>query len=59
MTKVIYTAKSQFWLGDSLFKPIDQGGRAVEEGDPILKKLAAHFEIYQPRTRDYPKKQPA
>jgi hypothetical protein len=52
--KRIYTAKSQFWVGESMYRPIDQGGRAIEEGDPILERLADRFEVYQPRVRDYP-----
>ena len=54
-SKVIYTAKSQFWHGETLFKPIDKGGRAIEEGDPVLKgKLAERFEVYAPNVRNYP-----
>lgn len=52
-TKTIYTARSQFWVGDSFFKPIDQGGRAIEDGDPVLKTHKDRFELYQPRTRDF------
>jgi len=54
VTKVIYTARSQFWAGDLFFKPIDKGGRAIEEGDPVLRKLKHMFEPYAPRTRSYP-----
>jgi hypothetical protein len=52
--KQLYTAKSQFWLGESLYRPIDMGGRAIEEGDPILKKLPDRFALYEPRVREYP-----
>jgi hypothetical protein len=51
--KTIYTARSQFWVADTFFKPIDQGGRAIEDGDPILKTHKERFEEYQPRTRDF------
>ena len=50
-TDVVYTATSQFWLDNEFFKPIALGGRAIEEGDPILRKLPAKFERYQPKTR--------
>ena len=54
-SKVIYTAKSQFWHGETFFKPIEKGGRAIEEGDPVLKgPLADRFEPYNPKVRDYP-----
>lgn len=52
--KTLYTARSQFWLGDRLFKPIKMGGRPVEEGDPILRTHKAMFEPYTPKVRDYP-----
>ncbi len=52
-TRIIYTAKSQFWVGNTFFKPIDMGGRAIAEGDPILGTHAARFEPYRPDTREY------
>jgi hypothetical protein len=53
-SQVIYTAKSQFWWGDLFFKPIEMGGRAIEEDDPILRsEIKIHFEPYNPRTRRY------
>jgi hypothetical protein len=51
--KVIYTARSQFWFGNLFFKPIDRGGRAIEEGDPMLKSHPAMFEPYAPNVRNY------
>lgn len=53
-TRTIFTAKSQFWYGDLFFKPISMGGRAVEEGDPVLKRLPGRFEPYAPHVRNYP-----
>ena len=52
--KQVYTAKSQFWWGDMLFRPVDKGGRPVEAGDPILKSLAHMFVPYTPKVREYP-----
>jgi hypothetical protein len=52
--KAVYTAKSQFWVGDSFFRPIDMGGRAIEDGDPILESHPGLFEPYAPRVRTYP-----
>lgn len=53
-TKQLYTARSQFWHGDLLFKPVEHGGRPVEAGDPILKRLQHMFVPYTPKVRDYP-----
>lgn len=49
----VYTARSQFWVGNTFFKPIDSGGRALDEGDPMLTTHHHMFEEYHPRTRDY------
>jgi hypothetical protein len=54
----LYTARSQFWFGQLLFKPIDMGGRALDEGDPILASHPHMFEEYHPRTRDYGQESP-
>lgn len=51
--KVIYTARSQFWIGNTLFKPIAMGGRPVDEGDPILRTHKGMFEPYVPKVRNY------
>lgn len=52
--KQLYTARSQFWYGDQLFRPVEQGGRPLEAGDPLLQKLKHMFVPYTPQVRDYP-----
>ena len=50
----LYTARSQSWVGNTLFRPVRLGGRPVEAGDPILKTHPHLFEPYVPRVHDYP-----
>ncbi len=49
----LYTAKSQYWVGDILLKPARLGGHVLEEGDPFLANYPDLFEPYNPTVREY------
>jgi hypothetical protein len=52
----LYTARSQTWVGNTLFRPVRLGGNPIEEGDPILQSHPHLFEPYEPRVHPYKKR---
>lgn len=50
----LFTARSQSWVGNTLFRPVRLGGRPVESGDPILETHPHLFEPYVPKVHEYP-----